>query len=361
MKNKLSHITDTVCRDYFRIKAEETVLVIANPETEPFTVAQAFYNSALKLTSHVVMLVQQSRTNKETMDEFVSKIIALNPDVVISSSRHSLGRDPIGRKQNYMLGPASYDNILYYLKAAKKLRAIWFYVYSVKRFISACQLDLKSYLSLSKKLVSAFNAACSVHVYSESGCDLTLDISDPNRKPEADFDGNLYEPGKGVNLPFGEVYVCPVNGSASGTAIIDGSFHYGTTTLLKHPVKLEFANGLLKEISGKDKKAVAILKQMVSDGENCSTYVSPEKLALYKHNARTIGEFAVGINPKAKVVGEMIEDEKTYGTCHIALGASYNGDPAMFHSDMVIKNPTVTLNFPDGRSKVILKAKKFHL
>ena len=43
-------------------------------------------------------------------------------------------------------------------------------------------------------------------------------------------------------------------------------------------------------------------------------------------------------------MGNMLEDEKVYGTCHIAIGANYDNDAkALIHLDGLIKNPTITV------------------
>ena len=55
----------------------------------------------------------------------------------------------------------------------------------------------------------------------------------------------------------------------------------------------------------------------------------------------------IGTNPKASITGKSIEDEKTLGTVHVAMG-----DPAFeggsyhthCHIDAVLKNPTLEID-----------------
>jgi leucyl aminopeptidase (aminopeptidase T) len=71
--------------------------------------------------------------------------------------------------------------------------------------------------------------------------------------------------------------------------------------------------------------------------------LTEEKAREYARNARNIGEFGIGLNPKARIVGNVLEDEKVLGTVHFALGSNYDQDAlALIHSDGIIKNPTVT-------------------
>ncbi|MBQ3318948.1 MAG: peptidase M17, partial [Spirochaetia bacterium] len=67
-------------------------------------------------------------------------------------------------------------------------------------------------------------------------------------------------------------------------------------------------------------------------------------------------EIGIGLNPAAQITGNMLEDEKAFHTCHIAIGHNYDEDaPALIHLDGLIRRPTIELFFEDGSSKNILK------
>jgi leucyl aminopeptidase (aminopeptidase T) len=72
--------------------------------------------------------------------------------------------------------------------------------------------------------------------------------------------------------------------------------------------------------------------------------VFKKKLWGYK-NARNIGEFGIGTNPKAILSGNILEDEKVRGTCHVAFGTStsYPGGKvtADIHWDGIVIQPTI--------------------
>jgi leucyl aminopeptidase (aminopeptidase T) len=65
-------------------------------------------------------------------------------------------------------------------------------------------------------------------------------------------------------------------------------------------------------------------------------------------NAYFIAEFAIGTNPKAKVIGNVLEDEKVLGTAHIAVGdnTSYPGGKnySILHQDGIMFSPTIELD-----------------
>ena len=78
--------------------------------------------------------------------------------------------------------------------------------------------------------------------------------------------------------------------------------------------------------------------------------------AIYKKNARNIGELGIGLNPAAQITGNMLEDEKAFHTCHFAIGENYDNDaPSLIHLDGVVREPTITLTYGDGSTRTILQ------
>ena len=72
-----------------------------------------------------------------------------------------------------------------------------------------------------------------------------------------------------------------------------------------------------------------------------------ELLTEHGDDATTIAELGVGTNEKAKVTGEILEDEKILGTVHIAFGASagIGGNVQVpVHLDCVVMKPTLELD-----------------
>lgn len=71
------------------------------------------------------------------------------------------------------------------------------------------------------------------------------------------------------------------------------------------------------------------------------------RLDKYNNAACNIAEIGVGFNPKARVTGKVIEDEKAKGTAHIAFGdnRSFGGYiEAPSHLDAVFFNPQIFLD-----------------
>ncbi len=132
--------------------------------------------------------------------------------------------------------------------------------------------------------------------------------------------------GQSGNLPSGEGFIAPLEGSAEGRICIDGSFvGFGK---LDGPVILTFEKGSMTAASGTI--AETLIKSL---GDR------PE--------ARNLAELGIGTNDKARVTGVILEDEKIYGTVHIALGSNdtFGGTVAAgIHVDGVVRKPILKLD-----------------
>jgi aminopeptidase len=122
------------------------------------------------------------------------------------------------------------------------------------------------------------------------------------------------------NVPDGEVYSAPVKDSVNGTV------QYNT---------ISFANG----IEFKDVK-LTIKDGKVIDATSAVNNDKIEEIFNSDEGARYFGEFAIGINPKViKPVGDILFDEKIYGSFHFtpgqAYGNCYNGNDSVVHWDLV--------------------------
>jgi leucyl aminopeptidase (aminopeptidase T) len=77
-----------------------------------------------------------------------------------------------------------------------------------------------------------------------------------------------------------------------------------------------------------------------------------------------IGELGIGVNPGSRITGNMLEDEKSLGTAHIAFGnnADFTGggnNHSKIHRDYLFYKPTIEALYPDGSSKLLMKNGEF--
>ncbi len=156
-----------------------------------------------------------------------------------------------------------------------------------------------------------------------NGSDLRLGLSGRAAIPDA---GRLDRPGAFGNLPCGEAFIAPLEGSCEGTLVVDGTI--AGVGIPAEPVRLTVRDGRLAAASGA--AGAALLELLVAHGEV----------------ATTVAELGVGTNECARLTGNVLEDEKIEGTVHVAFGASaaIGGTVQVpVHLDCVVMQPTLTI------------------
>jgi aminopeptidase len=152
--------------------------------------------------------------------------------------------------------------------------------------------------------------------------------------------GLITRPGSFSNLPAGEVFLAPLEGTAEGTLVLE----WAPTRKLKRPIILTVEKGLVSKIEGKG-GYVTLLNQKLSE----------------RTENGNIAEFGLGTNDRASRPDNILESEKIFGTIHIALGdnSSFGGKVStQFHQDFVFFKPTVTLIYTSGYRKLLMKSGK---
>ena len=95
-----------------------------------------------------------------------------------------------------------------------------------------------------------------------------------------------------------------------------------------YAIRSYYEKGYIVSIEGGE-EASALLETVTLAEKNAWEYEKTGKIpegmgAEYAKNARNIGELGIGLNPKASVSGNMLEDEKAFRTCHFAVGHNYD-------------------------------------
>jgi leucyl aminopeptidase (aminopeptidase T) len=160
--------------------------------------------------------------------------------------------------------------------------------------LMACDFPLMA--ARSRGVAELLSGADEARVTCPRGTDLTLDLR--GREGIAD-DGDLSTPGAFGNLPCGEGFISPVGGQ--------GTLHAATLAglgLPDAPVELTVRDGRLADAAGEWGARWTAL--MDGAGEL----------------GRNLAELGVGTNERARLTGNILEDEKMLGTVHVAFGAS---------------------------------------
>lgn len=195
--------------------------------------------------------------------------------------------------------------------------------------------DYRKVKARSDRLTPFLTRARTARVTTPAGTDLVFSLA--GRKGLSDT-GIVHHPGDFSNLPAGEAYIAPVEGTAEGVLVIDGCVaHSG---MLRQPVICEMRKGYAVRISGGEA------------ARSLSDQIQP-----FGRLARNLAEFGIGTNDRTRLSGSMLEDEKVLGTVHFALGDNhtFGGKVAVpSHLDGILLAPTIYL---DG--KLIMERGKF--
>ncbi|WP_080801157.1 aminopeptidase [Arabiibacter massiliensis] len=142
--------------------------------------------------------------------------------------------------------------------------------------------------------------------------------------------GIYREPGASGNFPSGEAYIAPLETEANGSVVIDGSM-VGIGTLAE-PLVAVIERGRLVRMEGADANG---------------PYAEQLAVLFERPENGTVAELGIGTNEAAKLCGIILEDEKLYGTVHVAFGTntSFGGvTKADCHLDGIILRPTLYLD-----------------
>lgn len=186
-----------------------------------------------------------------------------------------------------------------------------------------------------RKIAKIITKANEAKVSSPGGTDVTFSLK--GRKGMVDA-GIFVEKGAWGNLPSGEAYCAPVEGTAEGNLVVEPNWY----PELKENMTLIFKNGYVTDIIGGGKIGDEY-RGLLDFKKKEDPYISRRNLA----------ELGVGTNPNAKRPDNILESEKIKGTVHLAIGDnSHMGGKVSsdLHQDFIIPKPTLML---DG--KVVMK------
>lgn len=170
----------------------------------------------------------------------------------------------------------------------------------------------------------------------KSGNGTAVTLGAAGRAIHAD-DGILTGSGSFGNLPAGEVFLAPVEGSAEGTMVLE----WGPTEKLSAPLTVVLSKGRGVSVRGENPDEVRWLESL---------------WAAHPDN-NNIAELGIGTNPRATRPDSILESEKILGTVHIAFGDNhtFGGNVvAPFHLDFVIYRADLTGVWETGGGRRVL-------
>jgi leucyl aminopeptidase (aminopeptidase T) len=179
------------------------------------------------------------------------------------------------------------------------------------------------------KLAQLVTEAERATVHSPGGTDISFSLA--GRAGNVDT-GLCTERAAWSNLPAGEAYAAPLEGTAEGVIVAQAGWYPNLT----EDMTFQFDKGLVVSLEGGGKVGDEFreLLQLRSEDE--------------KHLARrNLAELGIGTNPNARQPDNVLEAEKIKGTVHLAIGdSSHMGGKVMadLHEDFVIPQPDLLLD-----------------
>lgn len=306
MNEKIVEISMNTLADCLGLKSGETFLVVTDESRKEL--AEALHEAGKRLGAESMLAVMKERAKSgEEPPEAIAAAMT-KAQVVVCITKHSLTHTQ-ARKQ----------------AAAAGARLATMPGITEDMFLEgAIAADYTQVKALTEKVTDMLTGAQTVRI-EKDGRSLEFSIQGRDGVPST---GMYLEPGQSGNLPSGEAYIAPVEGTAEGQIVVDGSI--AGIGKLSGPIVLTVEKGRLTAAEGGPEGEK--LLQMLGDGDG-----------------RLLGEFGIGTNEKARITGVVLEDEKVYGTIHVAFGSNntFGGVVAAgVHIDCVVGKPDVYL---DGR------------
>ncbi len=202
----------------------------------------------------------------------------------------------------------------------------------------ALSIDYPEIVRSAKNLIKLFDNASSARITTKIGTCMELNIEGRAFNTDVEVEGGHFG-----NLPVGEIWCAPVEDGANGIWICDASI--GDIGAVEE-LRMEIKDGKLVDLKSHDKGLIEDVKRLLVDEQ-----------------AEVIGEFGIGMNPKARVTGNLLEDEKALHTVHIALGNNEDmpggKNTSKTHRDFLIRDPTVLITYKDGRELKLMEDGEF--
>jgi len=305
----------TVIKTCMDIRRGENVLIVCDPSTGD--IGQALHEAANERSDRVLLIVMpKARHHGEEPPSPVANLMR-QQQVVIAPTRYSLTHTRAIRQS---------------LREGSRVATMPGMTNEMfsRGGMSADFSIIKQKIS---DLAPHFRRRRIVKVTSEQGTDVTFEVN--WREWKLDDNGICNRPKMLTNLPAGKAFIMPREGSMNGTVVIDGSWE---SNLVDEPITLIIEGGMVMDVKG-GTIAAAIRQEF---GEAAKRLRPKER-----ENVWTMAEFGFGMNPQARLSGNVLEDEKRLGTCYFSVGdnTALGGTSSVgIHIPGVLKNANVWLD-----------------
>ena len=301
----LDRAISAVVRDCLGVREGEELLVIANPATGDL--GERLRDESRAVGAEAVLAVMAERASHAAEPPRTIAEAMLAADVVLAPTVQSLSHTA-ARKAASEAGA----RIATLPGVTEEMLA---------RVMSA---DMEGLRHKGRAVADLLTRGSEARITCPHGSDLRLGLGVREAIPDS---GELTGPKAFGNLPCGEGFIAPIEGTSEGRLVVDGTI--AGVGIPADPVELVVAAGHLTSASGEEgRRLLELLTAHGEDGTN-------------------VAELGIGTNEKAELTGNVLEDEKILGTAHVAFGASaaIGGTVQVpVHLDCVVMKPDVTVD-----------------
>ena len=288
------------------IQAGEVVSIVTDSaDPDRLEIARAFWEEARAKGAEVILAEMLPRKNSGEEPPAPIAQLMSESNVVLCPTTKSLSHTKARR-----------------IASARGARIASLPTITKEMAVRCLTADYGSIAALTKHVAAKLSRGSKFKVQSELGTRLELERQARNVGADT---GLLTRSGEFGNLPAGEAFFAPMEGTANGKIIFDGSV--ADVGILTEPIELLVEHGVARIVS-----TSAAAREL------------ERYLSAHGPEAYSIAELGVGTNDRAIVSGHILEDEKVLGTVHIALGnnAGMGGTVNVpIHLDGLIRKATL--------------------
>ncbi|HQS58870.1 MAG: hypothetical protein B7Y56_12590 [Gallionellales bacterium 35-53-114] len=293
------------------LNKNDRVLILCDSSTRD--IAEAFASRALRVNPTTELLEIPALPNHGAEPSNNAKEAMCRSTLILSLCRYSLAHSQ-----------ARFDS------ANAGARFLSLPLYDWNLLNDEClRTDYAEHASRVQRFADAFTNGREIHVTTAAGTNIRLGIAGRigNYCP-----GLVRNAGDLGSPPDIEANVSPIENSAEGIVVVDGSITMPGLGLLETPVEMDVRSGRVVAFRSKNEAYVDCLNKLF--GESGSL-------------RRVVAECGVGLNPAAKLTGTMLTDEGALGCVHFGLGANHTMgglNRVDFHLDFVFRDVSLSVD-----------------
>lgn len=294
------------------LKASEKILLIVDSTTTHLVSAFQKASDSKNAIMEVVEINVADRHGKEPPVEVALKMEKM--DLVLGFTKMSLAHTKARLNLN-----------------AKGGRYLSLPGYSYELLTDPCILaDYHGQLKITQAITDAYTNGSRVRVTTKKGTDVTLGIKGRVGNCCPGFVNENYNLGSPPDI---ESNVSPVEDLSEGIAVIDGSVACDEIGLLEVPIFLKISGGRIVEVKSERPDYVEKVNHLFNRINNPKAWI--------------LAECGIGLNPLAKLTGNMLTDEGAMGCVHFGFGSNITVgglNDVPFHTDFIMKDASLWID-----------------